>query len=186
MEKSFLVSKESKLAKDLDRYYEMVKNQKDFINKFFKENGIESVKYLISGSGSVNCPFQDWNRNEITLSIEPTEGDTQKYSNVLSKPSRHTGLCKFKKKSQIGKLFAQQCVNEKVVINLWKPRIGDYFESISFMRANWERFKIGDDYYLKVESEYLKSDDIPEGFTEIKLSEYYKTREEFEQKEQAG
>lgn len=34
-----------------------------------------------------------------------------------------------------------------------------------------------DDLYIKVESEYLNQDDIPNGFIEIKLSEYYCIKE---------
>jgi hypothetical protein len=181
MEKSFIATSESKLTKDLNAYYEMAQSQREFINKFFSEHGIEANKYLVSGSGGVCCTFDDWNKSEITLSIDPTDSDIQKFGSTLSKPSQQTGLCKFRKTSKIGKIFAQRCVDEKIIINLWGPRIGDYFRSINMMGASWERLKKDDSYYIKIDSNYLKEGDIPEGFIEIKLSEYHRIREEIAQ-----
>ncbi len=181
MERCFIVSKESELHKDLDKYNDLVTSQRTFINRFFNEYGIESDLFLISGNGSVNVPFDERGKSDIKLRIKPTENDIEKYGKVLSKPNEH-GLCSFKKNSKLAKEFAQKCIDEKIVINAYKPRIGDYFKSIGFYGCTVSSFRLDDVLYLKVHSDFLKEDDTPDGFTEIRKSQYYKATEELENK----
>lgn len=182
MERCFIVSKESKLYKDLDQYRQLEKSQIQFINKFFKEHEIESEMFRVSGNGMVNQPFNENCKSDIKLSIIPTKNDIDKYGKYLSKPDKHD-LCSFKKNSKVANDFAQKCVDEKVIINLYRPRVGDYFKSISYHGCNTGYFELDDKFYLRVKSDFLKEDDTPEGFTEILKSEYYKAQEEMESKE---
>lgn len=182
MERSFIISKESKYYIDYEKHLAKAEEQREFVIKFFNEKSIEANKYIVGGDGFVNKPFSKYEKSNVTLSIDPTENDLNKFGKMLTKPNhKRCGLCSFKKNSTIAKEFAQKCVDEKIVINLWKPRIGDYFQSLGFYGCGWQRFSYNDTLYIKVQSDYLKSNDTPDGFIEIKLSEYYKAKEEYDE-----
>ncbi|NEZ46136.1 hypothetical protein FDF74_02785 [Clostridium niameyense] len=178
MEKAFIVNRESKLYKDIKKYRDLESEQKKFINKFFKEYDIEANTYRITGDGLINKPFQEYDSN-ISLYIDPTENDLKKYGKILNKQGRY-GLRAFRKTSKIAKEFTKQCIDEQIVINLWYPRVGDYFESISFYGCGFTIFENEECFYLRVESDFLKENDIPEGFKEIKLSDFHIAKEKFE------
>ncbi|ENJ9653510.1 hypothetical protein AB2T14_001118 [Clostridium botulinum] len=178
MEKAFIVSKESELFKDIEKYRKLEKQQREFINKFFKENNIEANQYRVSGDGFCNVPFEDYEET-ITLYIIPTDKDKEKFGKMLNKPGKRY-LQAFRKTSKIAKDFRKQIVDEHIVINLDQPRIGDYFKSISWFGCNFSLFEHKNIMYLRVNSEALKEDDNPKGLTEIKLSEFYKVQEELE------
>jgi hypothetical protein len=91
------------------------------------------------------------------------------------------GLCPFKKKSKINKEFQNYCIETQIIINLSEPYLRDYLKSLDYGRYSRSLFKHEDVWYLKVISDYLKDDDIPEGFTEIKLSEFYRIAEEIKE-----
>lgn len=177
MERSFLASNESKYRKGFYKYVEMVTQQGNFISTFFKEKGIKANEYKVCGNGSCNLPFEENEKSEIRLGIIPTDEDLNTYGNNLTKPNEYD-LCYFKKSSKIAKEFAQRCVDEKVIINIYKPRVSDYFKSIR--GCNKQQFEYNGDLYIKIESEWLEEDDIPVGFKEIKLSEYHIASEEYE------
>lgn len=181
MERSFVVEKESKYAKAFDEYIKGSEQQREIINKFFNKKGIESNEFIVSGDGFINIPFGEDSKSDIALYINPTENDLIKFGKLLKKPNKNHGLCGFKKNSNITKEFAQSCIDNKVVINLYKPRVSDYFISILYRGCNLQQFQHNDNMYLKISSDYLKEDDTPEGFKEIKLSEYYKIKEEYEE-----
>lgn len=177
MEKAFIITKESKYSKELDNYIDLCNQQKKFINKYFAENNIEANAYHMGGNGIVNCPFKQSDVKDIYLSIEPTENDLIKFEKMLCKKNEY-GLCRFKKSSSLLKDFAQRCIDEKVVINLWQPRISNYFKSISYKGCGMTRFVLNDVMYMKIDSDYLKDSEVPKGFIEIKLSEFYLKLEE--------
>jgi hypothetical protein len=179
MERSFIATKESKYVQELNKYIELTKQQREFVKKFCSEKEIEANCYIVSGNGCMNVPFSEYSKNDICFSIEATENDLIKFGKMLCKIDDN-GLNKFKKSSSIAKEFAQMCVDEKVVINLWSPRVSDYFESLGCYGCSYSQFPVGDDLYIKVSSEYLKDDDIIEGFTEIKTSDFYIAKEKFE------
>lgn len=181
MERSFIATKESKYVQDWDKYLELREQQNEVVKEFFTEKGIETNCYRVGGNGSVNKPFSNYNEKEIGLDIEPTENDLVKFGKMLCKPMSN-GLCSFRKNSSISKEFAQKCVEEQIVINLYSPRMSDYFKSLGYHGLTRSQFPIGNDLYVKVTSEYLNEEDTPEGFTEIKLSEYYLAEEKLENK----
>ncbi|ENK0837089.1 hypothetical protein AB2Z22_000395 [Clostridium botulinum] len=178
MEKAFIVSKESELYKDIEKYRKLENQQREFINKFFKENNIEANQYRVSGDGLCNVAFEEYEET-ITLYVIPTDKDKEKFSKMLNKPDKRC-LQAFRKTSKIAKDFRKQIVDEHIVINLYYPRVGDYFESISFYRCGFTIFEHENCVYLRIKSDSLKGDDIPDGFKEIKLWEFYKMQEEFE------
>lgn len=180
MERAFIVSEESKYSKAIDEYYEMGEEQRKFVNEFFKEKGIEAYRYRVGGDGSVNAPFDEYDKDAIKLYIEPTENDLNTFGKMLCKPDMH-GICAFKKSSSIAKEFAQRCVDEQIIVNIYQPRPGEYFKSVRFYGCSYSQFFRNDKLYLKIQSDFLKQGDTPEGFTEIKLSEFYKELEEYKE-----
>jgi heat shock protein HspQ len=183
MEKCFIVTENSKLLKDYNAYKRLAEEQREFVNKFLTEQGIESDKFIVSGTGSVNQPFAEYCKNEIRLYIEPTEKDKEKFGKWLRNPNKYHGLCGFKSKSAIAKEFAQMCINNKVVINVHSPRIGEYFKDLFWGGYRYRFFEHESTYYLSIESEKLQENDIPEGMTELRKSEFYKIIEEVEEKQ---
>ena len=183
MERCFIVIKESKYFKDITEYSVIEKSQHEFVKDFFIEKEIEGSTYRVRGNGFVNSPFSEYEKSEITFSIELTEGNLTKFGKMLCKPDRND-LCGFRKNSNIAKEFAQKCVDKEIPINLDSPRISDYFESLSYgiYGCNSQRFVYKDIVYLKVDSEYLTAEDTPIGFIEIKASEFYKALEDCREK----
>lgn len=179
MERCFIATNDSKYVKDCMKYNGLLWQQMEFIKSFFLEKGIESVYYDLGGDGLCGVPFEEYEKSNITLSIDPTENDRNKFGKILTKPNKH-GLCSFKKNSNILKEFAQKCVEEKVIVNLWKPRVGDCFNQLGYRGYSMAQFGHNDTIYIRIESDFLEKDEIPEGFIEIKLSEYYKAKEEME------
>lgn len=181
MERAFIATKESEYYKVLMDHKANVKKQMDFVIKYLAEIGIESTKYYMHGNGVVNLPFKEWEIGNIRLSIIPTKKDEENFNKKLLKADKH-GLRQFRKTSKICKEFARKCIDEKIIINTHEPRISDYFKSLEYglFGASYTRFLRENVFYIKMEHERLKVDDTPEGFKEIKLSEYYKVLEEVE------
>jgi hypothetical protein len=75
MERCFIATKESKWLKDYNTYIQDTNQQKKFINKFFKEKGIDGQHYQIGGDGSINRPFDECEKDRIVLSIESAESN---------------------------------------------------------------------------------------------------------------
>ncbi len=178
MERCFIANKESKYSQDYDKYLHMVDEQRSFVNKFLSKKGINAPKYYVRGSGFMNIPFEESDKKDISLYIEPTKEDIEKFSKQLCKPDEYN-ICKFKQSSKINKEFAQLCIDNKVVINLYRPRVGDYIESL--YRYGIDQFPYDDKLYFKINSESLTEEtNIPEDWQEIKCSEFYITKEKYE------
>jgi len=184
MERSFIVTKESEYLQDLYETMRFSNQQNKFVKEFFIENGIEANIYLMGGNGCMNCPFEEYNKKEIRINIKPTENDLIKFSKMLCKPDEND-LQAFRKTSKIAKEFSQRCVDEKIVINLYEPRISDYFDSLGCYGCSYSQFPSGEDLYIKVSSEHLGDTDIVEGFTEIKISDFYIAKEKYEKEKKS-
>ncbi|WP_206459349.1 hypothetical protein [Anaerovorax sp. IOR16] len=179
MERAFIINKESKYYKDLHTYYDLLNNQKDFICKFFNENNIESKMYRMGGNGRINEPFKECDKKEIYLSIIPTKQDLVNFESILNKKEDSNGCRSFKKNCNLAKKFAQECIENQIVINAFEPRVADYFDCIYGCR--YSRFEYNHKLYVKIDNELLNSIETPEGFQEIKLSEFHSMLEIFEQ-----
>lgn len=176
MEKAFRIESNAEYYIDLEEYINMVNKQKELISIFMDKHNIKTNKYYLSGTGFMNCAFEERDKEDISFGIVPTEDDKDTFSKMLCKEKE--GLCLFKKKSNILKELQDYCIENEVVINLWKPRLRDYLKSLSYYAYSSGLFKYNDCYYLNVDSEILKDDDIPKGFIEMKMSEFYKIVEE--------
>lgn len=180
MEKSFILDADARYAADMVDYLSFRKQQCGFVKAFSEKYGIEANQYLIGGTGSINVPFSERFKKEIHFSIVPTENDLEKFALQLKVPKSEYGLRTFKLNSEIGKLFAQACVDEQVVINIHKPMLCDTFKSIGLSAAKYSFFTHNGKHYLCVSSEALKDDDVPPGCHPIKTSEFHIALEEFE------
>lgn len=176
MEKYFTVSEDSSYFKDLMKCEDLEDIQRKHVKKFCEEHGITAKRYRISGTGIMNVPFKERNKKDIRLSIVPTPEDIEKFEKQLKVPMDNN-LRTFKANSAVGKAFAQSCIDENIVINLRHPQIGDLFQSVRYQGASSTYFRHDGKNYLKVSSDYLKDDDVPEGVTEIKGSEFELARE---------
>lgn len=177
MEQFFIITKESEYFKDFQKFCEDEKKQKHFINEFFKDNDIEGNQYIMGGDGMVNHPFYERDKDEIKLSIEPNEHNLNKFGKMLRKKNKH-GMCTFKKNSNIAKDFAQKCIDNEIIVNLYDPSIRDYFDirDLIFYKGHTSRLLHNDKLYIKMQSEYPKNiekESLPKGFIDIKGSEYY-------------
>ncbi|MTI49440.1 MAG: hypothetical protein FH761_16530 [Firmicutes bacterium] len=176
MERCFIASKESDYLKEHKRYEKLQSQQRKFVDEFMSEKGIESNKFLVGGDGFINKPFKEHQKSDIRFRIVPTEKDIETFGSVLNKPNEH-GLCMFRKNSSIAKEFAEKCVDNEIVVNLHSPRVGDYFGSLRYGGYSYTTFELDNDFYLAVESDKLKEDELPKGFKEIKQSEFYLAKE---------
>lgn len=185
MEKAYLVQELSKYYQDLQEYIQRQEKQKKFVFKFLRDKDIQANQYYLHGDGYCDRPFSEEDKKDISLSIIPTEKDKEELNKQLCKPDQYN-LYGLKKNSKIGKEFAQYCIDNEILINLSEPRIGDYFESkspnnLSLGGYRLSQFEIEDKIYVKLDSHKINEETkTPEGFIEIKLSEFYKKLEEFE------
>jgi len=176
MEKAFRIESNEKYYIDLEKYIHITDEQRKLIKEFMDNHNIKADKYYLSGTGFMNCTFKERDKEDISFGIIPTEEDKATFSKMLCK-EKEEGLCLFKKKSKILKELQDYCIENEVVINSWKPRLRDYLVSLSYYAYSSGLFKYNNCYYLNVDSEILKDDDVPEGFIEIKMSEFYKIKE---------
>ena len=178
MEKCFIANEESKYNRDWEKYLHMVDEQRKFVNKFLEQKGINAQNYMVRGTGFVNVPFEEHDKKDIVLSIKPTNEDMGKFSKQLCKSNKYN-LCKFKQSSKISKEFAQLCIDNKVIINLYQPHIGDYI--ISLYRYGINQFPYDNKMYFKIDSVFLTEDsDIPTDWQEIKCSEFYIIKDKYD------
>ncbi|MEG2786430.1 MAG: hypothetical protein RR942_01325 [Romboutsia sp.] len=182
MEKAFIVSKEFGFGKDLKDYCNKSNQRRKQVTSFFKLNNIQAKGFYLSGDGCCDCTFDEYEKKRIKLAIIPTIEDEHLLGEVLGKECEDK-LRFLKRNSKLMKKFQQYCVDEEIIINLLRPVLWDYFKSFELEEFVRAIFSLGDVYYLKVGSENLKEDDIPEGMAPIKLSEFYIKLEEFRERE---
>ncbi|HEY8805698.1 MAG TPA: hypothetical protein VIM42_11455 [Clostridium sp.] len=109
--------------------------------------------------------------------IVPTEKDLEKFGKILCKPVDN-GLMAFKKTSKINKAWVD-LLEEKQIAPTHKPFIQFYFDR-GYGKTRNRLFNIGDTVYCSFEGEHDFSN--PEGFEEIKGSEFFKIVEEENEK----
>lgn len=181
MERSFLIKKESKYYKDYEEYISKSKTQRDLVTRFLEKNNIETRKFCVSGDGMCNSPFHEECMKDIRLLLIPTEEDVKLYQNQFTRID-DDGVCRLRATSKLSKIFQRYCIDNQIIINILKPDLRDYLKSMDWMGYITSMIPCDKGYYLKVLNDLLKEDDIPEGFEVIKTSEFYKYREEYENK----
>lgn len=174
MERAFIVTKNSDYYKALNDYLKHDEINRSFIKHFFEEAGIESTQYCLKKDG--------FNQSDIYLGIIPTKNDEVKFGEILNKPTSER-LRYFKKRSKFLKDFQQKCMDNKIKIINHEPNLRNYFQSLDLCSFSYCHIPCEEGYYLQLESKVLKEDDVPKGMIPIKMSEFYKYKEEYKERE---
>lgn len=161
-------------------------DRNEFFKKFSDENGIDGNLYYFDGNGSVNQPFDEYRKSSISLSVSDTENNLEKFGKDFKKSKRFDDLSDFKKISKLLKKFQDECIANKVVINLYDIRFVDYFKELHLGGCSTSRFVYEGKYYLKIStSRYDTITPECDGFVEIKGSEFHTKLEELESQEES-
>lgn len=159
MEKFYIVTEQSRLHKDYFEYKNNAKRIKELVNEFTDKHTIETHLYYPSNSG---------------IAIVPTKNDKELFDKMLNK-SVGEGLRFFKKNSKISKDWINLLdINNIKVIN--KPMVGFYIRGL-LGKHRTRLFDVEGILYCSVDTD-VQEINCPEGFTEIKASEFYKVIEE--------
>lgn len=160
MKRCYIVTKESKLYKNYDKWINSENEINELFKEFTKTQGIKATIYAY------------WHDK---LYIVPTKEDLEKFENVLCSPIISNGLRSFKKNSKITKLW-DKAIEEKNIKLVSKPNVVNYFNTSSY-RMNTQLFKYNNILYCSfaIEENFKE---VPEGFIEIKESEFCKVVEE--------
>lgn len=157
MERCFIINKDTRLYKAYKKYEDNSKANNEIIKKFMSDNGIESNLYCCISSN--------------VFAIVPTDADRRKFGANLTKKEYGQGLRAFNKRSKISKAYEK--LNLPVV---YKPTLWHY---VNFMRAGTRLFMLDDVLYATLEGEEITpTTEFPDGWEEIKRSEFYAILEE--------
>jgi len=164
MERYFQVTGQSSLYNEYMEY----KNNQQVVHSISKEfmnaQGIETNVYANQGD---------------KFYIVPTENDVDKFSKSLCKPLSND-LRAFKANSKIGKAWVKTLEEKQFKIKN-KPYVGFSFRNC--MGKNRSRiFAIDSVVYCSFQNEH-DFDDVPDGFVELKASEFWKIVEDYEGRE---
>ena len=184
----FTICPNSRFVTDIKKYYAAVEKQRLFVKAFTEKHGINARGYCVSGDGGVNTPLT--NPKSISFAIEPDNETPEIMAMLRVEVPGHDGLRFFKKNSPILKAFAVTSVEEQIPINLHAPRLPDYISSNLGMEGFQRRYR---DQYFDYEGAYYGMVEcanaldvaLPEGFAEIKGSEYHAALESAIEKQNA-
>lgn len=157
MENYYEVTKQSNLYQEYMDYISNNKEMRKIADEFLIKNEVDTDKY----AGTAD-----------TFYIIPTEKDLNEFEKFLCKPLENW-LRAFKKTSKIGKAWLET-LEENNIKPMHKPFLQEYF---NVWGQTWNRlFNVGDKVYCSFKSEYDFKN--PEGFEELKLSEFFKIVED--------
>lgn len=159
MEKYYEVTEAHSLHGDYFKWRENEKETREVVEEFFKAHEIEAVEYAVD------------NRS---IFIVPTEADIEKFGNTLS-PNQGQGLYKFKGNSKVHNAWIK-FLKFKAFSIIDRPR------TIFYIRANGGRYRsrLFDQNGKLYTSFDPAPETTPEGFIEMKASEFHKIIEEDE------
>lgn len=164
MEKFFIVTEQSALHKDYYEWKDNLEVTRLIVNEFFNINGIETILY----------GFMD-----ESICIVPTENDLNKFNKVLGKEVGDK-LRPFKGNSKIHKLWVKT-LSEKGVERKRKPYVPMYFPLHGGGKMFSRIFDIDGIVYCSFKNDW--DFEIPEGMVEIKVSEFWKIVDDYEERE---
>lgn len=159
----------------MERYFE-VTQQSTLYNEYmnYKENQNELHKLSVLFLNSQGVETAIYANQGNNFYIVPTDKDLEKFSKSLCKPLAND-LRAFKTNSKIGKAWVK-LLEEKQFKVVNKPYVG--FSFMNCLGKNRSRiFAIDDRVYCSFENEY-DFEDTPEGFVELKASEFWKIIED--------
>jgi len=157
MENYYEVTKESPLYQEYMDYLVSDRTMREISHEFLTNNNIDTKEYAST---------------KDTFYIVPTEKDIENFDKILCKELEN-GLRAFKVKSKIGKAW-KEILKDKGVQPLHKPMLILYFNVYGSTASRL--FSIDDKVYCSFKSEYNFTN--PEGFIELKASEFYKIVED--------
>lgn len=165
MEKYFIVTEKSELHSDYFNYRANRLAVNALIKSFFTENGIEAKEYYAS---------------DDRLMIVPAEADGEKFGSYLG-ANQGNGLRTFKANSKINKAWIRVLKDAGMKV-IRKPMVMLYFQGLGG-KSRSRLFDINGVVYCSYESEKVN---IPDGFIEIKASEFFKVIEDDEDRKEAN
>lgn len=163
----------------MERYFQ-VTGQSDLYNQYMEYKNNQQVIHNISKEFMTTQEIEtDTYANQSnTFYIVPTEKDLEKFGKSLCK-SIGEGLRAFNANSKVSKAWVKTLEEKQITIK-HKPYVGFSFKNC--LGKNRSRiFAIGSVVYCSFENEY-EFYDTPEGFIEIKASEFWKIIEDYEAK----
>ena len=86
----------------------------------------------------------------------------------------------FRANSKTLKEFQNLCIKNKIVINLFPIRVGDYFKELHFGGFSSSRFVYDGKYYLRISTSNYDEITPDDGFIEIAGSTYFSALEQAE------
>lgn len=162
MERFFKIKKDYCIYKDYFEWWNNLEIQKEAWKKFKAMVGIES-------------DYVAFNENLIFV---PTENDVIKFGRFLCKGDLGNGAKQVKRTSTLQKDWINFIKNNNVKL-LHKPNI--VFDFPMGGRVRSRLFHYGEDLYCSVDVETNVEYEVPEGYEEIKGSEFYKIMEKIEE-----
>lgn len=164
MEQYFEITNESSHYKEYFDYLEADEACRKAVKAFLEENNIHTEYYAIFGEA---------------LYIDDNQENRDKYGNQLKKYGEDRTVA-FKKTSKIGRAWTESGIKE-----VHKPHVSFFFVNPS--RSSRSRlFHVGEKLYCSIDcmgrSTKVKT---PQGFIEMKASEFFKIIEDVENKQNA-
>lgn len=161
MERCFIISENSELYHDYMAWKTNVKKNNETMKEFLYNMGIETSEYSLSDR----------------LGIVVTESDLEKFKNQLTRQPVQfcgkLGLYEFKKNSPVGKAYT--ALGLKVI---YKPNVA-WCADILVRSCQTRCFMHNGILYVTMEADEIKSDtEFPDGWNDIKRSDFYKMLEE--------
>ena len=159
MEQYFEITKESSHYKEYFDYLEADEACEKSVKSFLDENGIHTDYYAV---------FRE------ALYIDDNPDNREKYGNQLMKHSVD-GVVAFKKSSKIGRAW-----NELSIKGAYEPHVSFFF-SDSSRSSRTRLFHVGEKLYCSIDClERSTKVNTPQGFIEMKASEFFKIIEDAE------
>ena len=163
MTKYFIITEKTRLNKEYYAYKENNERVHLIARLFMETHGIKAKEYA---------------RSTERFFINPEQEDMERFEKMFKK-EKSMGLYEFKKTSEIGKDWIQTLKEAKLTV-YHKPMIAFEFSKFAGGRYTNRLFDIDGVVYLSFDCGYEV--DTPEGFQEIKASEFHKVIEDYETK----
>lgn len=181
MEKFYIVKCDDYL-KAIEKDKAVNEARSEFVKDFYTRHEIDDTSYYFGGNGGVNKPFGEWEKDSISLMIEATEKNIEKFGPQF-KNAPIDGMRAFRKNSVLLKEFQDECVAKQIIVNIYETRTGDYFKGLEYGGYTHQRFVIDGVMYLRIHTDSYggkEFEPIKQGFEEIKASDYYLEKERYE------
>ena len=165
MEEKCFIVKDKKICEQYFKWWNNRENLAERWKQFKKMVGIEAEVFVPNK----------------TLYIVPTENDINNFGKLFCKEVFQKDLRKFKANSKIQKEWEKFIKTYEVLVE--RPNIAFHFLGTYIWsgRITTKIFHYKDTVYCSASAEKFNEDKLPDGFKEIKKSEFYKIMEKVEE-----